>query len=140
MITQPRTRPKYLPWVTYANTDTADLVSHPASTQYVIQEYGQDKIFRLRSAVGAAVRLVNSPTAPWGNVIFLYCTRASNKHPNLHEDILLCLTNLIHQLHRNHTTRIHLIDQLATTLVYHATRPLHGSESRNSSPRPSLRL
>ena len=61
--------------------------------------------FRLRPAV----RLVNSPTAPWDNDIFLLCTRASNKHPKLHEVLHLCLTNLIHQLHLNHTTKIHFL-------------------------------
>ena len=120
LITQPKTRPNYLPWITYANTDIlqapgtvilccpADLLSYSATTRYVIREYGQENIFRLRPAVGTAIRLVRSPTAPWNNEIFLLCTRASNKHPLLHEVLHACLTNLILQLHRNRITRIHL--------------------------------
>ena len=120
LITQPKTRPNYLPWITYANTDIlqapgtvilccpADLLSYSATTRYVIREYGQENIFRLRPAVGTAIRLVRSPTAPWNNEIFLLCTRASNKHPLLHEVLHACLTNLILQLHRNQITRIHL--------------------------------
>ena len=120
LITQPKTRPNYLPWITYANTDIlqapgtvilccpADLLSYSATTRYVIREYGQENIFRLRPAVGTAIRLVRSSTAPWNNEIFLLCTRASNKHPPLHEVLHACLTNLILQLHRNRITRIHL--------------------------------
>ena len=120
LITQPKTRPNYLPWITYANTDIlqapgtvilccpADLLSYSATTRYVIREYGQENIFRLRPAVGTAIRLVRSPTAPWNNETFLLCTRASNKHPLLHEVLHACLTNLILQLHRNRITRIHL--------------------------------
>ena len=120
LITQPKTRPNYLPWITYANTDIlqapgtvilccpADLLSYSATTRYVIREYGQENIFRLRLAVGTAIRLIRSPTAPWNNEIFLLCTRASNKHPLLHEVLHACLTNLILQLHRNRITRIHL--------------------------------
>ena len=120
LITQPKTRPNYLPWITYANTDIlqapgtvilccpADLLSYSATTRYVIREYDQENILRLRPAVGTAIRLVRSPTAPWNNEIFLLCTRASNKHPLLHEVLHACLTNLILQLHRNRITRIHL--------------------------------
>ena len=120
LITQPKTRPNYLPWITYDNTDIlqapgavilccpADLLSYSATIRYVIREYGQENIFRLRPSVGTAIRLVRSPTAPWNNEIFLLCTRASNKHPLLHEVLHACLTNLITQLHRNHITRIHL--------------------------------
>ena len=120
LITQPKTRPNYLPWITYANTDIlqapgtvilccpADLLSYSATTRYVIREYGQENILRLRPAVGTAIRLVRSPTAPWNNEIFLLCTRASNKHPLLHEILHACLTNLILQLQRNRITRIHL--------------------------------
>ena len=120
LITQPKTRPNYLPWITYANTDIlqapgtvilccpADLLSYSATTRYLIREYGQENIFRLRPAVGTAIRLVRSPTAPWNNEIFLLCTRASNKPPLLHEVLHACLTNLILQLHRNRITRIHL--------------------------------
>ena len=156
LIRQPRTRPNYLPWITYANTDIlqatgikvlccpANLVSYSATTRHVIREYDQEEIFRLRPTICAAVHLVNSPTAPWDNEIFLLCTRASNKHPMLHEVLHLCLTNLIQQLHQNHTTRNHFpiydAHQHATSLVCHVTRPLHGSKFRNSSPRPSLRL
>ena len=120
LITQPKTRPNYLPWITYANTDIlqapgtvilccpADLLSYSATTRYVIREYGQENIFRLKPAVGTAIRLVRSPTAPWDNEIFLLCTRASNKHPLLHEVLHACLTNLILQLNRNRITKIHL--------------------------------
>ena len=60
LITLPRTRPNFLPWITYANTDIlhasgtevlcchADLVSYSATTRYVIPEYGEEEIFRLR--------------------------------------------------------------------------------------------
>ena len=53
LITQPKTRPNYLPWITYDNIDIfqapvtvvlccpADLVSYSATTRYVIREYGQ---------------------------------------------------------------------------------------------------
>ena len=107
--TQPKTRPNYLPWITFDNTDilqapgavvlccSADLVSYSATTRYVIREYGQENIFPL----------VRSPSAPWNNEIFLLCTRASNKHPLLHEVLHACLTNLIHQLHQNRITKFH---------------------------------
>ena len=120
LITQPKTRPNYLPWISYDNTDIlqapgtvilccpADLLSYSATIRYVIREYGQENIFRLRPSVGTAIRLTRSPTAPWNNEIFLLCTRASTKHPLLHEVLHACLTNLITQLHRNHITRIHL--------------------------------
>ena len=86
----------------------ADLVSYSATARYVIREYGHQNIFRLRPAVGTAVRLVSSPTAPWSNEVFLLCTRASNRHPLLHEVLHTCLTNLTHQLHQKYTTRTHL--------------------------------
>ena len=107
LITQPKTRPNYLPWITYDNTiilqapDTAvlccpaDLVSYSATARYVIREYGQENKFRLGPAVGTAVHLVGSPTAPRSNEIFLLCTRASTRHPLLHEVLHACLT---HQL------------------------------------------
>ena len=118
LITHPKTRPNYLPWITYTNTVVlqapgtvvlccpADLVSYSATTRYVIREYGQEDIFRLRPAVGTATRLVRSPTAPWNNEIFLLCTRASNRHPLLHEVLHACLTHLIQQLQQNHITKI----------------------------------
>ena len=86
----------------------ADLVSYSAITRYVIREFGQEERFRLRPTIGTAEpNLVNSPTAPWDNEIFGSCTRASNKHPMLHEVLHLCLTNLIHKLHQNDAARIH---------------------------------
>ena len=107
LITQPKTRPSYLPWVTYSNTDIlqapgtvvlccpADLFSYSATARYVIPEYGQENMFRLKPSVGTAVRLDRSPTAPWNNQIFLLCTRDSNKHPLLHETLHACLTHLL---------------------------------------------
>ena len=65
-------------------------------------------IFRLKPSVGTAVRLDRSPTAPWNNQIFLLCTRASNKHPLLHETLHACLTHLLHLLHQCRVTRFHL--------------------------------
>ena len=114
------TRPNYVPWITYSDTDVlqapgtvvlccpADLLSYSATARYVIREYGQENIFRLRPLVGTAIHLIHSPTAPWNNEIFLLCTRASNKHPLLHETLHTCLTYLLHQLHRHHITQIHL--------------------------------
>ena len=107
-------------WITYSNTDIlqapgtvvlcclADFFSYSATARYVIREYGQEIIFRLKPSVGTTVRLDRSPTAPWNNQIFLLCTRASNKHPLLHETLHACLNHLLHQLHRCHVTRFHL--------------------------------
>ena len=120
LITQPRTRPSYVPWITYSNTDIlqapgtvvlccpADSFSYSATACYVIREYGQENIFRLKPSVGTAVRLDRSPTAPWNNQIFLLRTGASNKHPLLHETLHACLTHLLHQLHQCRVTRFHL--------------------------------
>ena len=85
-----------------------DLLSYSATARYVIREYGQQDIFRLNPSVGTAIRLIHSPAAPWNNQIFLLCTRASNKHPLLHETLHACLTYLSHQLHRYHITQIQL--------------------------------
>ena len=68
--------------------------------RYVIREDGQEEIFRLRPTVGKAIRLARSPNAPWNNEMLLIFTRASNKHPILH-DVLQKLT-------RAQITRIHL--------------------------------
>ena len=76
--------------------------------RYVIREYGQENIFRLRPSVGTAIRLIRSSTAPGNNQIFLLCTRASNKHPLLHETLHACLAHLSHQLHQNSVTQFHL--------------------------------
>ena len=120
LITQPKTRPNYKPWITYSDTDIlqasgtvvlccpADLLSYSARARYVIREDGQENIFRLRPSVGTAIRLIHSPTAPWNNQIFLLCFRASNKHPLLHETLHACLIYLSHQLHRYRITQIHL--------------------------------
>ena len=76
LITQPKSRPNYLPWIIYATTDIlqapgtvilccpVDQVSYSATARYVIREYGQENIFRLRPAVGTVMRQANSPTAP----------------------------------------------------------------------------
>ena len=120
LITQPRIKPNYVPWITYSNTDIlqasgtivlccpADLLSFSATTRYVIREYGQENIFRLKPSVGTAIRLIRSPTAPWNNQIFLLCTRASNKHPLFHETLHACLTYLSHQLLQHSITQLHL--------------------------------
>ena len=70
-------------------------------TRYVIREYGQEEIFQLRPVIGEAVHLAKSPIAPSTNEVFLLFTRASNKHPMLHEVLHLCLFNLIRQLDQN---------------------------------------
>ena len=120
LITRPRTRPNYVLWITYSDTDIlraqgtivlccpADLLSYSATTRYVIREYGQENIFRLRPSVGTALRLAHSPTDPWDNQIFLLCTRASNKHPLLHDILHACLTHLLHQLHQHNIMQLHL--------------------------------
>ena len=68
--------------------------------RYVIREYGQEEIFGLRPTVGKAIRLARSPNAPWNNEMFLIFTRASNKHPILHDVLHLCLTDLVQKLTR----------------------------------------
>ena len=120
LISQPKTRPSYVPWITYSNTDIlqapgtimlccpADLISYSATTRYIIREYGQEHIFRLKPLVGTALRLAHSPTTPWGNQIFLLCTRASNKLPLLHDTLHVCLTHLLHQLHQHNITHLHV--------------------------------
>ena len=65
-------------------------------------------MFRLRPSVGTAIRLIRSSIAPWNNQIFLLCTRASNKHPLLHETLHACLTHFSHQLLRYSNTQFHL--------------------------------
>ena len=118
--TEPKIKQNYVPWITYSDTDIlqapgtivlccpADLSSFSATARYVIREYGQENIFRLRPLVGAAIRLIRSSTSPWNNQIFLLCTRASNKHPLLHETQHACLTHLSHQLLRHSNTHFHL--------------------------------
>ena len=139
LITQPKPRPNYLPWISYANTDILqapgtvvlsvreNLVPYSATARYVIREYEQEHLFRLQSTVGIALRLINWPTAPWIKEIVLLCTRASNKHPLLHEVLHACLTHLTHQFHRNRIIRVHLLiydpelDQFVTGLVRYVT-------------------
>ena len=53
LTTHPKVKPKYLPWITYAESDIlqargtvviccpADLLSYSAMARYVIKEYGQ---------------------------------------------------------------------------------------------------
>ena len=65
-------------------------------------------IFRLRPAVGKAIHLTKSPTAPWNNDMLLLVTRASNKHPILHDVLHLCLIDLVQKLEQAQITRIHL--------------------------------
>ena len=76
--------------------------------RYVIREYGQEEIFKLRPAVGKAIHLAKSPDAPWNNDMFLLFTRASNKHPMLHDVLHLCLTDLVQELAQAQITRVHL--------------------------------
>ena len=79
LITQPKTRPSYLPWITYSNTDilqapgTVVLFSYSATDRYVIREYGQENIFRLKPSVGTAVRLDSSRLLHPGTIKFFSC-------------------------------------------------------------------
>ena len=75
--------------------------------RYVIREYGQEKIFKLRPAVGKAIHLAKSPDAPWNNSMILLFTRASNKHPILQDVLHLCLLDLVQKLTQAQITRIH---------------------------------
>ena len=73
LITQPKIKPNYVPWITYSNTDIlqapgsivlccpADLLSFSATACYVIRENGQENIFHLRPSVGTAMRLTALP-------------------------------------------------------------------------------
>ena len=120
LILQPKIRPNHLPWITYSDTDIlqasgtlvlccpADLQSQSATIRYIVREYGQEAIFHLKPSVGTAVCLKHSHTAHWNNQIFLLCTRASNKHPLLHEILHTCLTHLQHQLHQYEISQIHI--------------------------------
>ena len=107
-------------WITYSDTDIlqasgtlvlccpADQQSQSATIRYIVREYGQEAIFRLKSSVGTAICLKHSHTAPWNNQIFLLCTRASNKHPLLHETLHTCLAHLQHQLQQYEISKIHI--------------------------------
>ena len=120
LTTHPKFKPNYLSWISYEETDIlqaggtvaiccpADLLSYSAMARYVIREYGQKESFRLRPTVGKAIRLARSPNAPWNNEMFLIFTRASNKHPILHDVLHLCLTDLVQKITRAQITRIHL--------------------------------
>ena len=120
LTTHPKVKPNYLPWISYDDTDIlqargtvviccpADLLSYSAMARYVIREYGQEEIFKLRPAVGKAIHLAKSPDAPWNNDMFLLFTRASNKHPTLHDVLHLCLTDLVQKLAQAQITRVHL--------------------------------
>ena len=119
LITHPKIKPNYLSWIYYEETDIlqarctvviccpADLLSHSAMARYVIREYGQEEIFRLRPAVGKAIHLTRSPATPWKNEMFLLITRASSKYPILHDVLHLCLIDLVQKLIRAQITRIH---------------------------------
>ena len=85
----------------------ADLTSVSAMAVYVIREYGQEDIFRLRPAVGKAIYLTRSPTAQWNNDIMLLFTRASNKHLMLHDVLHTCLTYLVDKLTRAQIFKVH---------------------------------
>ena len=120
LTTHPKVKPNYLPWISYDETDIlqargtvviccpADLLSYSAMARYVVREYGQEEIFKLRPAVGKAIHLAKSPDAPWNNDMFLLFTRASNKHPMLHDVLHLCLTDLVQKLAQAQITRVHL--------------------------------
>ena len=86
----------------------ADLQSQSATIRYIIREYGQETIFRLKPSVGTATCLQYSHTAPWYNQIFLLYTRASTKYPLLHETLHACLNHLRHQLHQHQISRVHI--------------------------------
>ena len=120
LISQPKIRPSHVSWITYSDTDIlqasgtlvlccpADLQSQSATIRYIIREYGQETIFRLKPSVGTATCLQYSHTAPWYNQIFLLYTRASTKHPLLHETLHACLNHLRHQLHQHQISQIHI--------------------------------
>ena len=120
LTTQPKVKPNYLPWITYAETDIlqargtvvicclADLLSYSAMARYVVREFGQEEIFKQRPVVGKAMHLAMSPDAPWNNNMFLLFTRASNEHHILHDVLHLCLTDLLHNLTQAQLTGIHL--------------------------------
>ena len=120
LISQPKIRPSHVPWITYSDTDIlqasgtlvlccpADLQSQSATIRYIIREYGQEAIFRLKPSVGMAICLQYSHTAPWNNQIFLLCTRASNMHPLMHETLHTCLNHLRYQLIQHGTSEIHI--------------------------------
>ena len=120
LMTHPNVKPNYLPWITYEENDIlqalgtvvlccpADLLSHSAMACYVIREYGQEEIFRLRPVMGKAIHPVNSPTAPWNNDMFLLFTSASNKHPMLHDALHPRLIDLIHKIALAQITQVHL--------------------------------
>ena len=120
LTTHPKVKPNYLSWISYEETDIlqardtvaiccpADLLSYSAMARYVIREYGQEEIFKLRPAVGKAIHLAKSPDAPWNNDMFLLFTRASNKHPMLHDVLHLYLSDLVQKLAQAQITRVHL--------------------------------
>ena len=120
LISQPKIRPSHVSWITYSDTDIlqasgtlvlccpADLQSESATIRYIIREYGQETIFRLKPSVGTATCLQYSHTVPWYNQIFLLYTRASTKYPLLHEALHACLNHLRHQLHQHQISQIHI--------------------------------
>ena len=113
--THPKFKPNYRPWITYDETNIlraggsvvvccpVHLISYSAMTRYVIRESGLGEIFRLRPGIGKEMHLVMSPNAPLNNDIFLLFTRASSKHPMLHEVLHLCLTDLVKKFTQAHT-------------------------------------
>ena len=120
LTTRPRVKLNYLSWITYDETDIlqargtvviccpADLLSYSAVARFVNREYGQEEILRLRPAVGKAIHIAKSPNAQWNNDMFLIFTRASNKHPMLHDVLHLCLIDLVQKLAQAHITQVHL--------------------------------
>ena len=81
----------------------ADRISCSAMTPYVIREWGLEEIFKLRPVVGTASHQFESSNYPWNYDIFLLFTRASRKHPMLHDVLHLCLTDLVQKLTQAHT-------------------------------------
>ena len=82
LISQPTIRPNHVPWITYSDRDIlqasgtlvlccpADLQPQSATFRYIVREYGQKAIFRLKPSVGTAICLKHYHIAPWNNQIF----------------------------------------------------------------------
>ena len=119
LITQPKTRPSLLQWISHDKTDIlqapgivvlccpADLDSHAAMTRYVVREYGQKAIFQRRLAIGKALLLPRSQTAPWDNDFVLLFTRAFSKHLLLYDILHLWLVDLANKLPKGIVKSLH---------------------------------
>ena len=145
LITQPKTRPNYLPWISYADTDIiqalatlvmccpAVLVCYSAITRYVFREFEQEEICQLCPFIGKAVQLSKSSSAPWNNEVFLFFTRTYIKNPLLHEVLHLCLIDLIRQLNQKCITQVHFLiydPQLNILPTWYAMLRGHFKESK----------